>query len=131
MTRGEDFSAVDVKALSEGPWPLPQGWRWGRLGDQLAGKSRTYDPAEKKAEVVELYSVPSFDTGSPDVVTAATIGSSKQRVDAGDVLLCKINPRINRVWKVSPQSAYRQVASTEWIRFKPQAGLSPDFLRLF
>jgi type I restriction enzyme S subunit len=36
-------------------------------------------------------------------------------VSKNDVLICKINPRINRVWVVSRHTENIQIASTEWI----------------
>lgn len=76
----------------------------------------------------ELYSVPSFDTGHPETVPGKAIGSAKQRVEPGDVLICKINPRINRVWVVGDSSDHQQIGSTEWIRFPKSEEVLPEFL---
>ena len=51
----------------------------------------------------------------PEVIAGSDIGSSKQSVCKKDVLLCKINPRINRVWKVSQFTDNELIASSEWI----------------
>lgn len=64
----------------------------------------------------ELFSVPAFSTGAPEEADGAQIGSSKRIVQTGDVLICKINPRINRVWEVGPPAnGLPQVASTEYL----------------
>jgi type I restriction enzyme S subunit len=39
-------------------------------------------------------------------------------VEHNDVLISKINPRINRVWQVGPSMGLRQIASSEWIGFR-------------
>ena len=82
-------------------------------------------------ETFELYSVPAFRQGKPELVSGSEIGSDKILVSPGDVLLCKINPRINRAWVVGESQGYRQIASTEWIVFSKQDGISSDFLRYF
>lgn len=86
------------------------------------------NPTDHPEEVFDVWSVPGFPTGKPDVVRGNAIGSTKQIVQAGDVLLCKINPRINRVWIVRPQSDRRQIASTEWIVVRG-GDIAPDFIK--
>jgi type I restriction enzyme S subunit len=63
----------------------------------------------------ELYSVPSWENKYPEIVEGKDIGSTKQSVSRNDVLLCKINPRINRVWVVGQYSENPLIASSEWI----------------
>ncbi|WP_434130917.1 restriction endonuclease subunit S [Methylocaldum sp. GT1BB] len=89
------------------------------------------NPSEFPDEQFELYSVPSFESGSPEVVTGSEIGSNKQTVSEGMVLLCKINPRINRTWVVQPGTKRRQIASTEWIVFDRCSVLVPEYLMYF
>ncbi len=82
----------------------------------------------------ELWSVPSFSEGSPERVTGASIGSGKLSVQPQDVLISKINPRINRVWIVTEnQEGLEQIASTEWLvaRIKTSMPLSSTFLRWY
>lgn len=127
MARGREQAAV-LNAPVEGPWELPEGWRWVDLGRLLGGRSKSVTPSKFPNDVFELYSVPSFDSRSPEVLTGAEIGSSKQIVSQGDVLLCKINPRINRAWVVGSPRGYPQIASTEWIRFAHREDIDPHFL---
>jgi type I restriction enzyme S subunit len=94
---------------------LPFGWVEATLGELGIGKTENIIPADFSDEIFELWSVPAFPTGMPELLTGSEIGSNKQRVQPGDVLLCKINPRINRVWKVGQKTKYTQIASTEWI----------------
>ncbi len=110
---------------------LPKGWVKARLGDIRRDNSIGISQEQMRGETFELYSVPAFSEGKPEVVSGNTIGSNKVLVSPGDVLLCKINPRINRAWVVGKADGIRQIASTEWIVFSKQEGLSPNFLRYF
>ena len=107
---------------------LPDGWVTTTLGDVRLDLSRSIDPRKSGAEMFELYSVPSFSDRRPEIVSGDTVGSSKRTVEPNSVLLCKINPRINRVWVVRDYSQHRKIASTEWLCFSELSGLFPDFL---
>lgn len=78
-------------------------------------KSITVNPLLSPDQLFELYSVPSFDNQYPEVVAGKEIGSTKVAVQDNDVLICKINPRINRVWVVKHNTPYPLIASSEWI----------------
>jgi hypothetical protein len=85
-------------------------------------------------ETYELWSVPSFADGDPERVLGSTIGSGKLSVAPSDVLISKINPRLNRVWIVDePRGGLEQIASTEWLvaRVSDTSKLSPKYLSLF
>ena len=73
------------------------------------------NPLNTPDTVYELYSVPSFDLQYPEIIKGSDIGSTKMTVEEGDVLICKINPRINRVWVVKRHTNYTLLASSEWI----------------
>lgn len=75
----------------------------------------TVNPSDNPDTVYELYSVPSFESQHPEIIKGEDIGSSKITVEEGDVLVCKINPRINRVWIVKRHTSYPLLASSEWI----------------
>ena len=94
---------------------LPEGWVETKLGELNAYVSRSFDPKKNPDVACELYSVPVFFDGQPEKVEGKEIGSTKQHVEPGDVLVCKINPRINRVWKVGKAREHLQIASSEWI----------------
>lgn len=102
--------------------------RQARLGDFLAKRSRGIIPASTPDDTFELYSVPAFEGKRPEVVTGGQIGSNKQIVEPGTVLLCKINPRINRAWVVGSFTRHQKIASTEWITFPPQPDVEPRYL---
>lgn len=94
---------------------LPQGWEETSLINIGLPQTPNVDPSKYPNEVFELYSVPSYNDGKPEILSANEIKSVKQAVEPGDVLLCKIVPHINRVWRVRERGLYRQIASGEWI----------------
>src|SRR5207245_783238 len=73
-------------------------------------------------------SIPAFDNGVPDTVLGSEIGSTKQVVQPGDVLLSKIVPHIRRAWVVGPKNGNRIIASGEWIIFRSNR-IVPEYLR--
>lgn len=99
----------------EQPYEVPENWVWVRLGDVNKYISKSVNPISEPDKVFELYSVPSMVDNYPEIIAGSDIGSSKQSVCKKDVLLCKINPRINRVWKVSQFTDNELIASSEWI----------------
>lgn len=110
---------------------LPPGWVRATLGAFTGSRGRSVNPAAAPNNHFELYSVPSHAIGMPEIVAGNEIGSSKQIVDQNTVLLCKINPRINRVWVVGNYSNYLKIASTEWIPFPYVDGVEPKYLAYY
>lgn len=90
----------------------------------------TVNPLDNPDTVYELYSVPSFESQHPEIIKGADIGSSKITVDEGDVLVCKINPRINRVWVVKRLTSYPLLASSEWIVIR-NCDIDSDYLKWY
>ena len=109
---------------------LPDSWMTLPIGEVNQFSSNTIDPSTRPDEVFELYSVPSFPTRKPERLPGSAIGSSKQTVTPGDVLVSKINPRINRVWTVGPKTSDVQIASSEWIGFRSHV-VQPAFANYY
>lgn len=84
---------------SEQPYPVPENWCWTTIDAINQYQGMSLNPRENPDKKYELYSVPSLDNNFPEIVLGKNIGSTKQLVQKGDVLLCKINPRLNRVWR--------------------------------
>ena len=89
--------------------------------------SKSVNPAQMPDVVFEMYSVPTFETGHPEYLYGREIASSKIVVKKNDILLCKINPRINRVWIVLDESDNPNIASSEWIVIRTDE-YNPEFL---
>jgi type I restriction enzyme, S subunit len=89
------------------------------------------EPMRFPDETFELYSVPSFEFKEPEIILGVDIGSTKQIVEEGDVLICKINPRINRVWIVGNmgnKTGHRKIASSEWIVVNTKGVIDSKYL---
>ena len=123
------FETIDME---ECPFAIPQSWEWTSMGMCSKYESASIDPSKYKDQEFELYSVPSFETGMPDFVHGANISSSKKLVEEEDVLLCKINPHLNRTWIVEHhKKALQCIASSEWIIFRNKDINSQYLLRCF
>lgn len=90
----------------------------------------TINPLDTPDTIYELYSVPSYENQVPEIIKGKEIGSSKITVEDGDVLICKINPRINRVWVVKRHTPYQLLASSEWIVIRNHE-LDSDYLKWY
>lgn len=110
---------------------LPGAWVSTTLGAIRLDRSTSINPSKRKSETFELYSIPAYPSGRPEIVTGTEIGSTKKSLEPGTVILSKINPRINRVWVVGRRNAHQQIGSSEWIPFFPRAGLNPKYLAYF
>lgn len=111
-----DEKLEQVKVVSEyEPYKVPQNWCWTYLESINQFISRSVNPTSESNKLFELYSVPSSQENYPEIIQGGDIGSTKQSVKKDDVLLCKINPRINRVWIVSKYTENALIASSEWI----------------
>lgn len=98
------------------------------LGEIMASKIGSVDPSKFRDEVFDLYSIPAFDSGKPEIVEGHKIGSAKQIVQPGDVLLSKIVPHIRRSWIVGENQGRRLIGSGEWIVFRSKK-VHPEYLR--
>jgi len=98
------------------------------LQDLMAPRLGAVDPSEYPDEIFDLYSIPAFDDGEPAVVAGSEIGSAKQVVEPGDVLLSRIVPHIRRAWVVGANRGRRTIGSGEWIVFRHKR-VDPRYLR--
>ncbi len=127
----EERLAAALVPEEEWPYALPDGWKWVRIGALNDYKSSSITPSTNPDDTFELYSVPSIVNDYPEITKGMDIGSTKQLVEKDDVLLCKINPRINRVWKVSAHTTHKCLASSEWIVVRARSFFASDYLMWF
>ena len=112
-----------------GPGNIRTQFELAPLGRFAARKVASLDPRKFPHEVFELWSIPAFDSGAPEICEGEVIGSQKKCVEPGDVLLSRIIPHIRRAWVVkTPDSPRRQIASTEWMVFRTDE-IIPGYLR--
>ena len=121
-----------AKIITDNPhYPqLPDNWAYLSLSDINSYKSSTVTPANMPEQLYDLYSVPIFSTLTPENIYGGEIGSAKQVINKGDVLLCKINPHLNRVWEIIEDSHNVQIASSEWIVVRSELH-HPSFLKWY
>ena len=100
------------------PFTIPKKWKWIELKN-LVVKRKNITP-DKLNKNIQLWSIPAYDNGSPEIRLNSEVGSSKKIVHEGDVLLSKIVPHIRRSWLIT-HSELMQVASTEWLVFNHHA----------
>jgi type I restriction enzyme S subunit len=124
---------VEKLPKADGPWPLPEGWCWAKVSDLPMGGDGSVEPNKTPNVDFLLYSVPSFEQRRPERVLGREVESNKQFVPEDALLVCKINPRINRIWKVHPHQKAdgKTIASTEWIVIRKTPEVDPDYLRHF
>lgn len=118
---------LTVLSKEKQPFSIPENWFWTDIDSINHYSGSSIDPMKKPDTTFELYSVPSSVDNYPEITIGSEIGSTKQSVIKNDVLLCKINPRINRVWKVFQHTDNELLASSEWIIVR-NAVLNPDYL---
>ncbi len=117
---GERYREVAASATTHQLVPLARFMKEG---------VKTVDPRNAPNELYELWSIPAFDAGKPELLRGNEIGSQKKVVFPGDILLSRIIPHIRRSWVVQKSSDdRRQIASTEWIVFSSDK-IVPEFLR--
>ncbi len=105
-------------------------WPTVPLGKFIASRLGSLDPSQFANEKFILYSIPAYESQQPGILTGSEIGSAKQLVQHGDVLLSRIVPHIRRVWIVDAKHlGSRIIASGEWIVFRGE--IHPRYLRFF
>lgn len=109
---------------------LPAEWVVANLLEATRPTGVSINPTNFADERFTLYSVPSFDSRTPEEVCGFEIGSNKQIVSAGTLLVCKINPRINRIWIVDNHQS-RILASTEWIALEVQPQIDGKYVAFY
>jgi len=88
---------------------LPRGWETIDLGSFIIKGGGTVDPTKHLDEQFELFSIPAYDSQTPETVKGSHIGSTKKVVQENDVLLSRIVPHIQRSWGVPKSRGGRQI----------------------
>ena len=96
----------------------------------MVKKRGSVNPLKHPTETFQLYSIPSYDIGKPEILKGNEIGSSKKLIAKNDVLLSRIVPHIRRCWVVEDDSKYRRIGSGEWMIFNSEK-IHPSYLKFF
>ena len=102
------------------------GFRTVRIGDVATFRKETVKPLE--GTTYHCYSLPAFDNArKPEISDGAKILSSKLRIEAGDILVNKLNMRFKRIWPVRALEE-NSVCSTEFVPLSPNADIDRNYL---
>jgi len=108
---------------------IPNGWKWGNLGDMATLSKKTINPKKKSNKYFHYYSIPAFDARKIPILTSGDdIESNKYLIEHNCVLLSKLNPRFNRVWMINDLNEETSISSTEFLPWVPKDGFSTSFL---
>jgi len=108
---------------------LPMSWHTQPLSAFNASRPSTIDPASYSDETFEYYSIPAYQENQrPTHAKGGDIGSSKLLLDAGTILFGKLNPRVEKVWRVGNYTKHRKIGSTEWLPLIPRDDVDEQFL---
>ena len=108
---------------------LPSNWKITTLGEINSHKATTLNPKNFVEETFEYYSIPDYQRDQkPSLTTGNQIKSSKMLLEPKVVLFGKLNPRVEKVWRVTDASDFRQIGSTEWIAVLPNKEVDATFL---
>lgn len=108
---------------------LPSSWRIQPLSAFNASRPAIINPASYMEETFEYYSIPAYqDDQRPTLARGREIGSFKLLLDSGTVLFGKLNPRVEKVWRVGNQTPHRKIGSTEWLPLVPRDDVDELFL---
>ena len=108
---------------------LPKDWEFSTLGALNSCKASTVNPKDFADETFEYYSIPDYQRDQrPSLTKGGAIESSKLLLKPQTVLFGKLNPRVEKVWRVAESPEFRQIGSTEWITILPTDRVDADFL---
>ena len=108
---------------------LPETWSVSELGELNIHKFGTINPKDFPNEIFEYYSIPDYRRDQrPSTILGGEIESAKLILKPQCVLFGKLNPRVEKVWRVGNSTDLRQIGSTEWIPIFPCEDVDSDFL---
>lgn len=99
-----------------------------QLGDLMLAKGQSLNPLKHEEQTFELYSIPAYDKGKPEIIQGKNIGSTKKILENGDVILSRIVPHIRRCQVIESESNNQKLGSGEWIVFRSKK-IDPNYLR--
>ena len=110
-----------ARALFESGFENSGGSRIGTFSEVVQLRRDPENPLDSPDTVFAHFSIPAFDEGqSPVLERGESIKSLKSRVPARAILLSKLNPEIERVWRVDVKAGDRAVCSTEFLVLCPR-----------
>jgi type I restriction enzyme S subunit len=124
VPKGKKRAAVDAGPV-EGPWALPDGWRWERLGALVEKSSVKHlpDPASE-LRFVGLEHIPPHQMTLVGDGAFCEMRSPGSAFEEGDVLYGRLRPYLNKVWKAT----FAGACSGELLVLRPHEGFEAAYL---
>ena len=98
---------------------IPLNWDIIKLSSILKINKASINPQQYPDELFSYYTIPGYDDKKTIYYeNGSDIKSLKFIIENDSVLFSKLNPRINRVWKISKHDGKRQICSTEFIVYE-------------
>jgi hypothetical protein len=116
--------------------PLPDGWRWVRLGEVCGLQTGTRDPRSEPDKPFRYIDITSIDNTSKRITTPKTLfgkdapSRARQVICAGDVIVSTTRPNLNAVALVPPELD-SQICSTGFCVLRAYPCLDRDYLFAF
>lgn len=116
-------------------YPLPEGWRWVRLGEVCATTEKR-DPRDAPDLPFRYVDISSIDNHLKRVGETRTIlgkdapSRARQIIKANDVLVATTRPNLNAVALV-PKELHDEICSTGFCVLRPTEPIEPSFLFAF
>lgn len=107
---------------------IPAGWDVKHLRDFVEMKTEIENPQVSPQKMYEHYSIPAYDTDKyPIMEKGEAINSSKYKVNRGDILYSKLNPKFKRIWSPFCFSE-NAICSTEFLVFRTINHINHDYI---
>ncbi len=108
---------------------VPTNWEVHPIAEINVSRITKLNPFLSPNEQFEYYSIPAYQNAeTPEIAKGRDILSQKLLIPPACVLFGKLNPRVEKVWNVRSCSAFRRIASTEWLPIVPKPGVDQDYL---
>ena len=108
----------------------PEGFTQGSLGEIAEINHSRIEPGDHPEKVFQLYSFSGYDEDTqPELEKGEEINSAKYEVSDNTVLVSKLNPSIQRVWRVEISPEYG-ISSTEFVNLEPKTDYDLNFVYL-
>lgn len=118
---------MGIEFHRDGPWELPEGWAWARLGDLVeVRREKAHPDPESRLPFVGMDDVPTASLSIEKFGNFSEMRSAGNKFYPGDILYGRLRPYLNKV--VVPD--FEGAASGEFITMRPKNGLEARFIQM-
>ncbi len=119
---------MPIEFHRDGPWELPEGWVWARLGDIVSPRGEKAQPDRSSPfRFVGMDDVPPNSLRIETTGEFRSMKSAGNKFYSGDILYGRLRPYLNKVVVTD----FEGIASGEFIVLRAPMGIDPRFLQLF